>query len=195
MKKVFSLVALMATALMASATDYTDTLVTYDVSYESQLGTSEQTITIEQAEDGTYSLELLNWISDGEFGAIGQGSFKVEGLNGEAEGGVTVVEFDGQISVSKGTEANIHMWNMAFMGTAVHPATFTLKFNDQKAYLFITVEADGMNGGAIGVFGTDEFQTTALRQLEQSAVVCPKAMIDGRVVVRGTYGLDGARLQ
>lgn len=166
MKKIFTLSALMATALMASANDYTDTMVTYTAGFGQEMGTSEQTLTLTQNEDGTYKMEFLNWIYTGDYGTSGEGSITVDGLTGENEGGITTINFDGTITANKGNQAGISMWNLAFMGSATHAATILIKFTDDKAYMEIDVQSNGMNGGGAGIFGTDEFEIVSLNQIE-----------------------------
>lgn len=169
MKKFFTLSALMAVAMMASATDYTDNMVTYTQGFGQELGTSEQTLTLTQNEDGSYKMEFLNWTYAGEFGNSGEGSITLDGLTGVTEGGITTINYDGTITTDKGNKPGVMMWNLAFMGSATHPATILIKFTDDKAYMEIDVQSSGMNGGGAGIFGTDEFETVSLRAIETSA--------------------------
>lgn len=180
MKKFFTLVSIMATALMASANDYTDTMVTYD-NQGTEIGSSEQTITLTQAEDGTYTLDLLNWYYTSEYGNTGQGSITLSGLVAENQDGVNVINYEGTVTATKGDLSTIRMWNLAFMGPANHDATILIKFTEDKAYMDINVAASGMNGAGIGKFGTDEFDTTAINAVATQSEA-------------GIYSLDGRKL-
>lgn len=131
---------------------FEDELVTTDCT-----GSQSAKVTLTEAEDGTYSLELDSWTCMTSY-LTGIGKVTMEGLTASEEGGITTLTGEGNASYAQGTNPDVMMWFCSYCPSA--PTTVSVKFNANNCYMEIATEMNiyGMAYPYSAVFGTDEFE-------------------------------------
>lgn len=128
MKKIFTLLTLLCTAMVGMATDYTCEL-TVTVNGEST-DPQETTVSVEEDESGTYTLTLINfWLgSDTPVGTI-----VVEGVEGTTEDDVLTLTTEQTIQIQDGEDDEVSTWIGPLLG-------------DVPIVLEITIEDGNLSG-------------------------------------------------
>lgn len=144
MKKIFTIIALLALTLTAGAKDFTDQLSISLGSGEPTI--SESTISVEEVEgsDGLYNITLKNF----SFGPLNLGDIKVENVKGNDEEPSGYTWFEE-------TKASVKV-NIGVPVTAEVTVNEGSYMHGDKLYMTMTISAVGMNISA--VFGTPESQ-------------------------------------
>lgn len=106
MKKLFTLMMVAMTVLVARATDYTVPIV---VTVNGEVHSQEGTITITQ-EDGLYSLSLNNFILMNGENPMGVGNIALTGIEPMTIGSAVLLDVNREVIISEGDDPSIHMW-------------------------------------------------------------------------------------
>lgn len=99
MKKIITLLALVANIAAASANDYTDSL---EVEVNGVATTQEATISLDRQADGSYSFILKNFILESEGQQMGVGTIEVNRVSGVTANGVTTLLARQDITIKEG---------------------------------------------------------------------------------------------
>lgn len=149
MKKIFTLIALIAITASAMATDYTDQLT---VNVNGASTTQNATISVNQ-QDGKYTLSLKNFILLAGTEKMGVGNIVLTGLTGQDINGYTVLKTKQEISITEGDDTSIETWMGPLLGTV--PVDMIAKIKDNKLYTVINIDMQASLQQIIQVtFGT-----------------------------------------
>ena len=99
MKKIITLLALVANIAAASANDYTDSL---EVEVNGVATTQAATISLDRQADGSYSFILKNFILESEGQQMGVGTIEVNRVSGVTANGVTTLLARQDITIKEG---------------------------------------------------------------------------------------------
>ena len=138
MKKLFAMLVAAACTLGAMATDYAGKIA---VSINGQGGSQAANVTLNQEEDGTYTLLIKNFslTIDGE--TMGIGNIEVDKLVPNTdfeEFGYTLTSVENRnITITAGDDPNVTQWAGPYLGEV--PITMTTHFNEQALLVSISI--------------------------------------------------------
>lgn len=141
MRKIFTLIAMLAGTMAAMATDYTDKLV---VTINGMPTTpSDNTITVDAQTDGTYTLQLKNFILTLSGEPMPVGTINVTGVKATQNGASTLLTSSQNILIVDGDLPGIPMWIGKDLGPV--PVNVSADMRDNHLYALITIGFMGMN--------------------------------------------------
>lgn len=142
MKKLFTLIAMLAGTTAAMATDYTDKLVvTIDGTYTPA---TDNVISVEEQADGTYNLQLKNFILKfSEENVMPVGTINVPNVKGTKNDASTLLTSNQDILIVDGDLPGIHYWAGKELGPV--PVNVNADMKDGHLYALITIGFMGMN--------------------------------------------------
>ena len=111
MKKLFTLMMVAMTALVARATDYTVPII---VTVNGEVHSQEGTITITQ-EDGLYSLSLNNFILMNGEDPMGVGNIALTGIEPMTIGSTVLLDVNREVLITEGDDPSIPLWMGPFL--------------------------------------------------------------------------------
>lgn len=139
MKKLFTLFAAAMTLLSAQAKDYTDQLI---VSVDGAQATpSKSTISINQETDGTYSLQLKNFVLVSGEDSMYVGTINISGVESTNLGTATLLGADDEIVIENGDDPN-QTWLGPFLNEV--PISMVGLIQGDKFRTVINIEFSGM---------------------------------------------------
>ncbi len=184
----------MGMALAANATDYTDDLA---VTVNGSTTTAETTISITQAEDGTYTFTLPNFsVTITMVVQITEnvGTVVISGIEGtELAGGKVMLTADKNIEISAGDDESITDWIGPSLGEV--PVTLSAVMTEDKlcADLGISIAvSSSLSISATAEFGTafsDEYTGTVVATLLETPVT-DTASLYLNTAADGTYSVS-----
>ena len=136
MKKIFTLLLVAMTAVVARATDYIVpvTVVVNDVTSE-QLG--EFSIV---ENDGLYDVNLKNFILDSENGPMGVGNVELKGIQPYQDGKATLFVTEKEVTITDGDDPNVVYW----MAGMLPPVNVLLRVKIEDEHLYMNLYIDLM---------------------------------------------------
>ena len=136
MKKIFTLLLVAMTAVVARATDYIVpvTVVVNDVTSE-QLG--EFSIV---ENDGLYDVSLKNFILDSENGPMGVGNVELKGIQPYQDGKATLFVTEKEVTITDGDDPNVVYW----MAGMLPPVNVLLRGKIEDEHLYMNLYIDLM---------------------------------------------------
>lgn len=136
MKKIFTLLLVAMTAVVARATDYIVpvTVVVNDVTSE-QLG--EFSIV---ENDGLYDVNLKNFILDSENGPMGVGNVELKGIQPYQDGKATLFVTEKEVTITDGDDPNVVVW----MASMLPPVNVLLRGKIEDEHLYMNLDIDLM---------------------------------------------------
>ena len=170
MKKIFTLITMTLISLTAMANDYTDKLM---VTVNGVSSEQMATITVEKEENGLYTFSLKNFCleskdDDGNATRIGVGNIVLSDREGTTADGVTIITFDGNITIAEGDDPEIGFWMGPMIGEV--PIVMEARFNDEKLYCEIHIDLMATLEQMVEVtFGTDFNLGVELKKAETTA--------------------------
>ncbi len=156
MKKILTLLALVARVMMASATDYTD-LLTVDVNGNTTSQTA--TISLNQQTDGTYTFILKNFVMSLEGVQMGIGTIEVNRVEGIDVNGVTTLVANQTVAIQEGdVPSPSGLWvGPSQLGSV--PVKLVAEQRGEKLYAVIGIDLQSTLGQVIKVtFGHGGYQ-------------------------------------
>lgn len=178
--------AIAATFAMAQTKTYTDSLV---VTINGQTTAPQQTtINVEPANDGTYTLSLLNFIMGSGGDAMPVGNIVVNGINVETANGIATFATEQTVPLTAGNLEGVSFW-LADMLTEIN---IDLAGNMTEGSLYCTINIDltKMMGQIIGVEFGKEIKAT--RSYEDKLVVTINGMsTEQRTAINVDEKVDG----
>ena len=178
--------AIAATFAMAQTKTYTDSLV---VTINGQTTAPQQTtINVEPANDGTYTLSLLNFIMGSGEDAMPVGNIVVNGINVETANGIATFATEQTVPLTAGNLEGVSFW-LADMLTEIN---IDLAGNMTEGSLYCTINIDltGMMEQIIGVEFGKEIKAT--RSYEDKLVVTINGMsTEQRTAINVDEKVDG----
>ena len=178
--------AFAATFAMAQTKTYTDSLV---VTINGQTTAPQQTtINVEPANDGTYTLSLLNFIMGSGGDAMPVGNIVVNGINVETANGIASFATEQTVPLTAGNLEGVSFW-LADMLTEIN---IDLAGNMTEGSLYCTINIDltKMMGQIIGVEFGKEIKAT--RSYEDKLVVTINGMsTEQRTAINVDEKVDG----
>ena len=178
--------AIAATFAMAQTKTYTDSLV---VTINGQTTAPQQTtINVEPANDGTYTLSLLNFIMGSGENAMPVGNIVVNGINVETANGIATFATEQTVPLTAGNLEGVSFW-LADMLTEIN---IDLAGNMTEGSLYCTINIDltEMMGQIIGVEFGKEIKAT--RSYEDKLVVTINGMsTEQRTAINVDEKVDG----
>lgn len=154
MKKIFTLIAAIATMMSSFATNYTGTLT---VSINGEGGELPATVSVTE-NGGKYTLSIMNFMLD-EFTPVG--NIVLSGLDGTTADGVTTIKTSQTVMFEAGDDPNVGAdeWlglMLNEMGGA--PTLMSAKFDNTKIYTSLFIDMSDALGQIIDVtFSTDDY--------------------------------------
>ena len=169
MKKIL-LTMFMAVATivaMAQTTNYTDNLV---VSVNGESTTQETTITVEQNNDGTYTLSLNKFILVDGKDIMPVGNIVLENIEATEENGIKSFAVERNIIITAGDEKEGD-WIGPMLGEV--PVSLSGKMDAKKLYCTIDIDMSAMLRQVINVVFGDEKAVTSIENIavENNATV------------------------
>ena len=136
MKKIFTLLLVTMTAVVARATDYIVpvTVVVNDVTSE-QLG--EFSIV---ENDGLYDISLKNFVLDSENGPMGVGNVELKGIQPYQDGKATLLVTEKEVTMTDGDNPNVVVW----MASMLPPVNVLLRGKIEGEHLYMNLDIDLM---------------------------------------------------
>ena len=136
MKKIFTLLLVAMTAVVARATDYIVPVrvVVNDVTTE-QLG--EFSIV---ENDGLYDISLKNFILDSENGPMGVGNVELKGVQPYQDGKATLFLSMETVTITDGDDPNVVVW----MASMLPPVNVLLRGKIEDEHLYMNLDIDLM---------------------------------------------------
>ena len=136
MKKIFTLLLVAMTAVLARATDYIVpvTVVVNDVTSE-QLG--EFSIV---ENDGLYDISLKNFVLDSENGPMGVGNVELKGIQPYQDGKATLFVTEKEVTMTDGDNPNVVVW----MASMLPPVNVLLRGKIEGEHLYMNLDIDLM---------------------------------------------------
>lgn len=172
MKHFYTLLFALVATLSLSAKDYTDHMV---ITVSGQTIEQEATINVEQAAGGTYTLTLADFAFSGNV----LGTIVVSDITPTEENGITILS---------ATKTGLLFTNPQSIGSLVNTLggiSLTLQAKMTGEKLYATLNIDTTIAKNIGVvFGTDDFNTTAVEGVSVSKTAKEEA-----------FTLSGARAE
>lgn len=149
MKKLFTLFAAAMAILSAQATDYTGKLTVSLNGYEASSSTS--TISIDKADDGTYTLQLKNFVLGEEMPV---GTISISGVAATDLGTATLLQTAQSITIEDGDTEGVDGWLGPMLGPV--PVEMIGKLEGDDFHTVINIEFEGV--GDIAVEFGDGYQ-------------------------------------
>ena len=169
MKKFFTMAAIAMAAFTANATDYTDELtVTLN---GTPISTSESTISVDQNDNGTYLLQLRNFILSAGGSTLPIGNIIVDNVQGfESSDGSTVLTTSQVIAITGGAmDDMLSSVPVDIRGEIREGKLFAIIDIDMMATLEQAINVQFGDGGyQIGNSGFEEFHTATYVNGENS---------------------------
>ena len=136
MKKIFTLLLVAMTAVVARATDYIVPVrvVVNDVTTE-QLG--EFSIV---ENDGLYDISLKNFMLDSENGPMGVGNVELKGVQPYQDGKATLFVTEKEVTITDGDDPNVVYW----MAGMLPPVNVLLRGKIEDEHLYMNLDIDLM---------------------------------------------------
>ena len=136
MKKIFTLLLVAMTAVVARATDYIVPVrvVVNDVTTE-QLG--EFSIV---ENDGLYDISLKNFMLDSENGPMGVGNVELKGIQPYQDGKATLFVTEKEVTITDGDDPNVVAW----MAGMLPPVNVLLRGKIEDEHLYMNLYIDLM---------------------------------------------------
>ena len=136
MKKIFTLLLVAMTAVVARATDYIVPVrvVVNDVTTE-QLG--EFSIV---ENDGLYDISLKNFMLDSENGPMGVGNVELKGIQPYQDGKATLFVTEKEVTITDGDDPNVVYW----MAGMLPPVNVLLRGKIEDEHLYMNLYIDLM---------------------------------------------------
>lgn len=156
MKKIFTLIALLAGTVSAMATDYTDRL---EVTINGISSTQEATISVDRQADGKYTLQLNNFIMYMMGQPMPVGNIVLKDVTGSEADGTVMIRTAQGISITKGNIPGIDA--DAWIGPSLQtvPVDMTAELRGEKLYTVINIDMSMTLGQKIRVvFGDGGYQ-------------------------------------
>ena len=135
MKKFIAMLVAAACTLGAMATEYTGRL---GVSINGEGGAQEATVTLQQQEDGNYTLLIKNFCLVTPETTLGVGNIELTDMEGVEEFGFTKLVFDQSITITDGDDPDVPFWMGSTLGEV--PIKMTALFNDQTVSVNIDID-------------------------------------------------------
>ena len=157
MKRIFTLIAAVMTALASMATDYTDKL---QVLVNGKGATQEATISLIEEEDGTTTLMLNNFcLDDGAGSVIPVGNIVLKNVSDAIAptAGEKAYAFNGKIKIEPGTMEGVDTWWGPKLGKV--PVELRASLKGSNLYAVIDINMMESLGQTINVvFGSRNYQ-------------------------------------
>lgn len=156
MKRIFTLIAAVMTALASMATDYTDKL---QVLVNGSGATQEATISLIEEEDGTTTLKLNNFIlDDGKGSVMPVGNIVLRNVADAIAptAGEKAYAFTGDITIEAGTKEGVDTWLGPILGLV--PVELRASLKDGKLYAVIDINMESLGQVINVVFGSRNYQ-------------------------------------
>ena len=156
MKRIFTLIAAVMTALASMATDYTDKL---QVLVNGKWATQEATINLIEEEDGTTTLMLNNFCYDDGTGPKPIGNIVLKNVADAIAptAGEKAYAFNGKITIEPGTMEGVEMWLGPMLGEV--PVELRASLKGSNLYAVIDINMMESLGQTINVvFGSRNYQ-------------------------------------
>ena len=156
MKRIFTLIAAVMTALASMATDYTDKL---QVLVNGNGATQEATISLIEEGDGTTTLMLNNFcLDDGAGTVMPVGNIVLKNVADAIAptAGEKAYAFNGKINIEPGTMEGVEMWMGPMLGEVPVELRASLKGSNLYAVIDINMESLGQTINV--VFGSRNYQ-------------------------------------
>lgn len=173
MKRLSTSIYFILCTMMALANDYTDKL---KVTVNGEAMEQQTTITITQAEDGTYTLSLNNFIleteeADGSITRVGVGNIVLANREGTTVDGITSITYNDGIDITAGDDPDIDFWMGPMLaGFGPVPIEMNARFNDKQLYCEIHIDLMDMLDQIIDVvFGTEPEPQNGIYILKDSS--------------------------
>ena len=153
MKRIFTLIAAVMTALASMATDYTDKL---QVLVNGKWATQEATINLIEEEDGTTTLMLNNFCYDDGTGPKPIGNIVLKNVADAIAptAGEKAYAFNGKINIEPGTMEDVDTWVGPLLGEVLVELRASLKGSNLYAVIDINTLGQTLNV----VFGSRNYQ-------------------------------------
>lgn len=153
MKRIFTLIAAVMTALASMATDYTDKL---QVLVNGKWATQEATINLIEEEDGTTTLMLNNFCFDDGTGPKPIGNIVLKNVADAIAptAGEKAYAFNGKIYIEPGTMEDVDTWVGPLLGEVLVELRASLKGSNLYAVIDINTLGQTLNV----VFGSRNYQ-------------------------------------
>lgn len=153
MKRIFTLIAAVMTALASMATDYTDKL---QVLVNGKWATQEATISLIEEEDGTTTLMLNNFCFDDGTGPKPVGNIVLKNVADAIAptAGEKAYAFNGKIYIEPGTMEDVDTWVGPLLGEVQVELRASLKGSNLYAVIDINTLGQTLNV----VFGSRNYQ-------------------------------------
>ena len=156
MKRIFTLIAAVMTALASMATDYTDKL---QVLVNGKWATQEATISLIEEEDGTTTLMLNNFCFVDGTGPKPVGNIVLKNVADAIAptAGEKAYAFNGKITIEPGTMEGVEMWLGPMLGEV--PVELRASLKGSNLYAVIDINMMESLGQTINVvFGSRNYQ-------------------------------------
>ena len=142
MKKIFTLIALLAGSLTAAmATDYTGQLVV--TINGSPSAPSENIITVDEQADGKYSLQLKNFKLNLMGAPMNVGTINIAGVDAATDGAATILNTRQNIEIAAGDDPDVKIWLGPNLGEV--PVSVAAKAVDGNLDALINISFSGMD--------------------------------------------------
>lgn len=153
MKRIFTLIAAVMTALASMATDYTDKL---QVLVNGKWATQEATISLIEEEDGSTTLMLNNFCFDDGTGPKPIGNIVLKNVADAIAptAGEKAYAFNGKINIEPGTMEDVDTWVGPLLGEVLVELRASLKGSNLYAVIDINTLGQTLNV----VFGSRNYQ-------------------------------------
>jgi hypothetical protein len=136
MKKIFTLLLIAMTAVVARATDY---IVPVTVIVNGV--TSEQIGVFSVVEnEGLYDINLKNFMLDSENGPMGVGNVELKGIEPYNDGKATLLVTEREVTMTDGDDPTIEIW----MASMLPPVNVLLRGKIEGEHLFMNLDIDLM---------------------------------------------------
>ena len=139
MKKIFAMLVAAACTLGAMATDYAGKIA---VSINGQGGSQAANVTLNQEEDGTYTLLIKNFKLVTPDTELGVGNIEVDSLVANTdfeEFGYTLTSVENRnITIAEGDDPNVDVWFGPTLGEV--PIVMTALYNDTEMRVHIDID-------------------------------------------------------
>ncbi len=156
MKRIFTLIAAVMTALASMATDYTDKL---QVLVNGSGATQEATISLIEEGDGTTTLMLNNFcLDDGKGSVMPVGNIVLKNVSDAIAptAGEKAYAFNGKITIEPGTMEGVEMWLGPMLGEV--PVELRASLKGSNLYAVIDINMESLDQIINVVFGSRNYQ-------------------------------------
>lgn len=153
MKKIFTLIALCASSVMAMATDYTAQL---EVTVNGTSTVQEATISVAKQDDGKYTLQLNNFILSMPGQTMPVGNIVLKDVEGTVAEGLTTIKSVQDILIEAGNIPGIDVWMGPMLGSV--PVDMTAEIRGENLYTIINIDMAALGQTIKVVFGDGGYQ-------------------------------------